>query len=581
MSGRFNAALLRTMLREWKWIFGYIRKYKGTVLLYIFFGVLSSVMSVGVTVAGKYLIDAVITKDRTVLLRSAAAAIALLIANVLLQAVISRVTAVLSTRADNELRNEIYAHVVRAEWETISSFRSGELLNRLEGDVSAVAAGVIGFIPGAFTKLLTFILSFIVVLRYDSVMAVLALLSAPFFVLSSRFLVKTIRRYHQESREMNGKVLSFSEESLRNLQVIKSFDLIKEYIEMFRTVTEKYREVRLKYEKFNILMTMVLSLLGIAVSYACYGWAVYRLWQGLITVGTMTLFLQISGTLTSSFSALAALAPRVVSIATSAGRIMEIVQYEAETDAQAAEAGRLLANAENGVDLTVENLSFAYKGTDTDVLHEVSFTVHPGERIGIIGRSGNGKTTLLKLILGLLQPTAGEARITVNGESIAVSDSTRRFFSYVPQESAVFTGTVAENLRLGQPEATDAALYAALRLADLAEYIQAQPEGLAFPIEENGENLSRGQLQRLLIARAVLREVPVLLFDEATSALDAETEARVLQNLMREDPRKSFILTTHRQSVLKHCTKIYAITETGRLVPYTGSEETEQKEETE
>ena len=581
MSRRISMDLLRTMLREWKWIFGYIKKYRLTVLLYILFGVFSSVMGVGGTVAGKYLIDAVITKDNSTLMRSAAAVITLLILNVLFQALISRISAILSTRVDNELRNEIYGHVVKAQWEKIGSFHSGELLNRLEGDVSAVASGVIGFIPGAFTKLLTFALSFIVVLYYDKVMAFLALLSAPFFVLSSRFLVKTIRRYHQESREMNGKVLSFSEESLRNLQTIKAFDLISQYIRIFREVTETYREVRLRYEKFNILMTMVLSLLGIVVSYACYGWAVYRLWQGLITVGTMTLFLQISGTLTSSFSSLASLAPRVVSIATSAGRIMEIADYETETDADRETAGRLLAQKEKGVSLRVKDLSFQYANTDRRVLNDVSIEIRQGELVGIIGRSGNGKTTFLKLLLGLLNPVSGSAEILVGEESIRISDSTRRFFAYVPQETAVFTGTIADNLRLAAPEATDAALHEALRLACLDDFIAAQPEGLDFAVEENGENLSHGQLQRLLIARAALRDAPIMLFDEATSALDAETEARVMANLMQSAPDKIFILTTHRESILAHCTRIYAVTENGRLIPYTGENEKETEEETE
>lgn len=579
MSKRISMDLLRTMLREWKWIFGYIRKYRLTVLLYILFGVFSSVMGVGGTVAGKYLIDAVITKDKEILMRSAAVVIVLLILNVLFQALISRISAILSTRVDNELRNEIYAHVVKAQWEKIGAFHSGELLNRLEGDVSAVASGVIGFIPGAFTKLLTFALSFIVVLYYDKVMAFLALLSAPFFVLSSRFLVKTIRRYHQESREMNGKVLSFSEESLRNLQTIKAFDLISQYIRMFRAVTETYREVRLRYEKFNILMTMVLSLLGIVVSYACYGWAVYRLWQGLITVGTMTLFLQISGTLTSSFSSLASLAPRVVSIATSAGRIMEIVEYETETDADRETAQRLLAQKDKGVSLCVKGLSFQYLAADRPVLNDISIEIRSGERVGIIGRSGNGKTTFLKLLLGLLNPVSGSAEILAGGESIPISDSTRRFFAYVPQETAVFTGTIAENLRLAAPEATDEELYAALRLACLDAFVAAQPEGLAFHVEENGENLSHGQLQRLLIARAALRDAPIMLFDEATSALDAETQARVMENLMRSAPDKIYILTTHRESILAHCTRIYAVTEEGRLIPYTEKTELETKEE--
>ncbi|MBR5423481.1 MAG: ABC transporter ATP-binding protein [Clostridia bacterium] len=579
MRNRIDKNLLSAMLREWEWIFSYIKRYKGTIVLYILFGMIAAVMSVGSTVASKFLIDAVISKDRTVLMRSAAVAIALLILQVLFQAVTSRITSVLSTRIDNELRNDIFAHVVRARWEKIGTFHSGELLNRLEGDVSTVASGVINFIPSAFSKSVTFLLSFAVVLHYDSVMAFLALLSAPFFVLSSRFLVKTIRAFNKEARDMNGKVLSFSEECLRNLQIIKAFDLIKEYTNLFKELTEKYREVRLKYEKFNIIMTMVLSLLGIVVSYACYGWAVYRLWQGIITVGTMTLFLQISGTLTSSFSSLASLAPSMVSISTSAGRIMEITRFETETDENRDHAQALLENAVNGVTLEIKNMSFAYADAGENVLNDVSVTVRPGERVAVIGRSGNGKTTLLKILLGLVSPGEGSVQLAVNGERITISDSTRRFFSYVPQESAVFSGTVADNLRMAAPDASDETLIQALRLACMDEFISSQPEKLNFRLEENGDNLSHGQLQRLLIARAVLRDAPIVLFDEATSALDAQTEAQVLSNLMREDPHRIFILTTHRKSVLEHCTQIYTVTETGRLLPYTGEPIPEENEE--
>ena len=579
MRNRIDKNLLSAMLREWEWIFSYIKRYKGTIVLYILFGMIAAVMSVGSTVASKFLIDAVISKDRTVLMRSAAVAIALLILQVLFQAVTARITSVLSTRIDNELRNDIFAHVVRARWEKIGTFHSGELLNRLEGDVSTVASGVINFIPSAFSKSVTFLLSFAVVLHYDSVMAFLALLSAPFFVLSSRFLVKTIRAFNKEARDMNGKVLSFSEECLRNLQIIKAFDLIKEYTNLFKELTEKYREVRLKYEKFNIIMTMVLSLLGIVVSYACYGWAVYRLWQGIITVGTMTLFLQISGTLTSSFSSLASLAPSMVSISTSAGRIMEITRFETETDEDRDRAQALLENAVNGVTLEIKNMSFAYADAGENVLNDVSVTVRPGERVAVIGRSGNGKTTLLKILLGLVSPGEGSVQLAVNGERITISDSTRRFFSYVPQESAVFSGTVADNLRMAAPDASDETLIQALRLACMDEFISSQPEKLNFRLEENGDNLSHGQLQRLLIARAVLRDAPIVLFDEATSALDAQTEAQVLSNLMREDPHRIFILTTHRKSVLEHCTQIYTVTETGRLLPYTGEPIPEENEE--
>lgn len=581
MKKRIDKNLLLTMLREWKWIAGYIVKYRTTIFVYIFLGILASVISVGGAVASKFLIDAVMTKERAVLVRSAAAVVSLMVSQILFQALSSRITAVLSTRVGIELRNEIFSHVVRAEWEKIGAFHSGELLNRLEGDVSTVASGVISFIPSAFSKALTFVLSFVVVLYYDRVMAVLALLGAPFFVLSSRFLVKTIRRFNKETREMNGKVLSFSEEALQNLQIIKSFDLISQYIGLFRELTERYRSVRLKYEKFNILMTMVLSFLGLLVSYACYGWAVYRLWQGLITVGTMTLFLQISGSLTSSFSSLASLAPQLVSISTGAGRVMEITAYASEQDADREKARALLDKAASGVTIKAESVTFSYTGSDSRVLEDVTITVTPGERLAIVGRSGNGKTTFLRLLLGLLRPTSGTVTLEAGGETLPLSDSTRRFFSYVPQESSLFSGTVAQNLRLVAPQATDEELLRALRLACMEEFILSQPGRLNCPVGENGANLSRGQLQRILIARALLRDAPVLLLDEATSALDPDTEARVLTNLMTADPRKTVILTTHRQSVLAHCTRVCRITSEGRLVPFDGASLPDADEENE
>ena len=560
-----NKSMLRVLKREWKWIFGYIKEYRLTVILYIFFGLVVTVMSLGSTVASKYLIDAVITKDTHILMYSATLAISLLVAQILFQAVSSRITSVLNTRVGNELRNEIFTNVILSEWEKISTFHSGELLNRLEGDVSTVASGVTGFIPGVFSKGVTFVLSFVIVFYYDKVMAFLALLSAPFFVLSSRFLVKTIRKFNAQTRDMNGQVLSFSEEVLRNLQFVKTFDLTARYINMFRELTEKYRTVRLKYEKFNIIMTMVLSLMGMVVSYACYGWAVYRLWQGSITVGTMTLFLQISGTLTSSFSSLASLAPSMVSIATGAGRIMEITSFRRESGSDLERANRLLAASADGVEIDLNGVSFAYAGGADNVLNDVCLHLKPGDRLGLVGSSGNGKTTILRLLLGLVKPQSGSIRLRVNGEEINVSDSTRRFFSYVPQESTLFSGTLAENLRIVASDATDEDLMNALRLVCLDDFVRSQPDGLQLPVGENGDSMSRGQLQRVLIARAVLRNAPVILLDEATSALDHETESKVLKNIINDDPDKIFILTTHKKTVLEHCNRICSVTADGKI----------------
>ncbi len=563
---KIDRQLLATIAKEWKWIFGYIKRYRLTILLYILFGIVAVCMSAGSAVSSKFLVDAVMNRDRTVLFRSAVAVISLSVAQVLFQAMSSRVTAVISTRVGNELRNEIYGRVISARWEQIGVYHSGELLNRIEGDVSAVASGVIHFIPSVFSKSLLFILLLCVVLYYDAVMAVLALLSSPFFALSSRFLVRSIRKYNNEVRNVNGEVLSFSQESLRNVQIIKSFDLVSQYIKRFCAVTEKYRTVKLRYEKFSILMTMVFSLLGIVVGYACYGWGAYRLWQGAITVGTMTLFLQISGALNSTFSSLASLAPGAVSIATSAGRIMELTRLDTENDADREKALRLLAAADGGFRLRAEDLTFSYADSDKNVLEHVDFTFRPGERIAVIGESGNAKTTLLRLFLGLLRPVGGKIVFEAGGEELSISDSTRRFFSYVPQEDHLFSGTIADNLRAVAPEAKEEDLMRVLRIACMDRFISEEPEGLERRIGENGDNLSQGQLQRISIARALLRDAPVMLLDEATSALDADTERRVLEGVLRQDDDRLFIITTHRKSVLDYCTAVCRIGSDGRLV---------------
>ena len=559
--------LFRSMAKEWKWMFGYIKRYKYILVLYIILGLFASAMSLGASVASKYLIDAVVQHSRSELTKYVCLAVGLAVFQCVFQALSSWLTSVVSSRVNNEIRQEIYSHIISAKWEDIGAFHSGDLLNRLEGDASTVSSGVIGFVPSVFTRAAQFFGSFAIVFYYDKTMAFLALMSAPFLFFSSRFLLKTIRKYNRKSRELNGKILSYSEESMQNLQTVKAFDLTKQYAENFRTLLEEYRKTRLAYDKFSILTTLCLSLLGMVVSYSCYGWGIYRLWQGAISFGTMTMFLQISGSLTSSFSALASLAPTAVSTATAAGRIMEVTCFDEENDADRERAVEILEeSSKTGVELVFDDVSFSYRDSETPVLNEVSLCAKPGETIALVGPSGEGKTTVLKLILGIVKPSCGRIYLKAeSGNTIDVSDSTRRFCSYVPQDVNVFSGTVAENLRLVCPEADDNQLIDALKAADLADYILSLPDGLNSVVEENGANFSQGQLQRLAIARALLKDSMILIMDETTSALDIDTEARVLKNIMIADPARICIITTHRKSMLKYCDRIYKINSDGKM----------------
>lgn len=561
------ATLFGTMIKEWKWLLGYAKNYRKIIILYIFLGIFSAVMSLGASLASKFLVDAVVEHISSDLPKYIALVIGLAVFQYVFQALTSWLSASVGSKANNEIRNDIYTHIISAHWEDIGAFHSGDLLNRLEGDASTVSSGVIGFIPTAVTRFIQFFGALGIVLYYDKTMAVLALMSAPFLFISSRFLLKTIRKYNKQTREQNGKILSYSEESVQNIQVIKAFDLTNKYISNFKALLESYRTMRLEYDKFSIILTFCLSMLGLVVSYSCYGWGIYRLWQGAITYGTMTLFLQISGSLTGSFSALASLAPTAVSLATAAGRIMEVTCFGEEKDTDREKALSILKRSmADGVTLVFENVSFRYRDGETSVLKNISFEAAPGSTIGLIGPSGEGKTTVLKLILGIVKPTDGRIYLrSSNGETIDVSDSTRRFCSYVPQDVGMFSGTIAENLRLACPQADDEMLKNALKTADIYSYVDSLSDGLNTAVGEGGTNFSQGQLQRLAIARAVLRDSLITLMDETTSALDMDTEKRVLENIMSRSSSKIRIITTHRESMLKYCDSVYKISANGEM----------------
>ncbi len=560
--------LFRSLGKEWKWLLRYASKYRIQIVFYVFIGLLSTAMGLGASIASKYLIDSVVSHNSDTIVKSAATAVALGIAQIFVSAAISRLAGVVGSKISMEIRSGVYEHVTYSKWEDIRKYHSGDLLNRMEGDVGTVSSSIVSFIPNIFTTSAQFLGCLAVVLYYDPTMAIFAFMSAPFLVLSSRLTTKMVRKYNKESREMNGKILSFYSESIQNLQVIKAFDLTRRYVDQMKTNLAIHRKIKLDHDRFTIIMNLCLSLIGLFVAYSCYGWGVYRLWQGAISYGTMTLFLQISGQLTSSFSSLVSLVPGAISIATSAGRIMEItdLSLEENKDSKLAEKIEKAAN-EHGLTIVCDNLKYTYPDGDEPVVGQASFRVEPGETVAFVGPSGEGKTTLLRLILGLVEPDSGKLTMqTKDGTEINVSESTRRFCAYVPQGNAIFSGTVADNLRIVCPEATDKDLIEALKVADAWDFVSELPLGLNTEISEKGVNFSEGQVQRMSIARAILRDAPIVVMDEATSALDADTEEKVLTNMMKTYPNRARIITTHRPSMLQYCTRIYKIVDNGILI---------------
>ena len=557
---RLREGLLFEVLGEMKWIGRYSMRYKSAVMLYILLGIFSTAMGLGTGVVSKYIIDAVTGYDSSALFPAAAGYVAMMLLQVGVSAWSGRVSAKNRIMVNQEIRAEVFGKVLGADWETLSEYHSGDLLNRLNSDVNTVASSVLGWIPTFITGLVQFFSTLALILYYDPMMAVLALASAPVTLAMSRVLMRKMRLHNKKMLEVNSDMMAFNEEAFQNLQYIKAFGLMDKYNGLFHGKQEYYRDVQLDYNKFSIMTSSLMSVVGMGVTGACFGWGVYRLWTGAITYGTMTLFLQQAGNLTSAFSSLVNMVPTAVGAATSAGRIMAVTDLPEEEQADAAEAERFkeYARSAGGVTIRAENLDFWYQNGNT-VLSGASFVVRPRETVALVGPSGEGKTTLLRILLGLVGSKGGQVRAEAGERKLVISPAARRLFAYVPQGNTMMSGTIRENLRLLNSDAADEEIWAALREVCADEFVSRLPEGLDTYLKERGGGLSEGQLQRLSIARAMLCDAPVLLLDEATSALDVATEHKLLRNIMESAKNKTCIVTTHRPSVLSMCTRVYRI----------------------
>lgn len=559
---RLNQDNLRQLLSEMRWVLGYSAQYKRQVVWYICLGILQTGMGLGIGVLSKYIIDAVTGYDSGAILPAAIGYLAAQLVQIGVNAWTGQISAEIRLTVNQEIRADVFGRVLQADWESLSQFHSGDLLNRLNGDVNSVAVSVLGWIPDFITNLVRFGGTLLLILYYDPTMALLALASAPAMLVMSRSLMGKMRRHNVKMLEANSRMMAFNEEAFQNLQYIKSFDLAGYYQDQFQNQQENYREVQLDYNRFTVLTSALLSVMGVAVTSACFGWGVYRLWTGAITYGTMTLFLQQAGNLNAAFSSLVGIVPGAIGAATAAGRLMKVTRLpmEEQADTHRTEEFRRHAEKAGGVTLWMEKLRFAYQDGE-EVLKNASFLVRPREVIALVGPSGEGKTTLLKLLLGLVNAREGGIWARAGELKMPVTASTRKLFAYVPQGNTMMSGTVRENLRLLNREADDEKLWKVLEEVCAADFVRKLPKGLDTYLKERGGGLSEGQLQRLSIARALLCDAPILLLDEATSALDVATERNLLRNVMNSERSRTCIVTTHRPSVLAACNRVYQVRE--------------------
>ena len=551
---RAKDGTLRNVIRDWKWILSFTRGRSLMVLAYTLCGIASSGIGLFSGVISKYLIDAMIARQTRLLLPLAGLMVLCMVVNLAMSSLTSRLSARLSIRMRCDVQGKVFGSLLHSGWMAIRRYPSGDLLNRFNADVGTVASCAVSWLPGLVIQLFTVLATLGVVLHYDPMMALIALASTPVLLLSSKRLLRRQRSFTQKVRQVSGDMSAFQNEVFRNVDTLKSFGVEDAMAEKLDSWQERYRETALEQNSFTIKTHIALSAMGSVVEYLALGYCLWRLWRGDILFGTMVLFLQQRSNLSSAFSALVSLVPTAMNGSVAAERIRELTELEKETTAPC-------PTVEGSCAVTMETVSAGYEGLP--VVEQVSLEAPAGEITALVGPSGQGKSTLMRLMLGLIPPREGSVALTDSrGEQYPLGPDTRSLLTYVPQGNTVLAGTVAENLRLVNPGATRDELIAALEDACAWEFIRELPQGLDAPVGEGGKGFSEGQAQRIAIARALVRKAPVMLLDEVTSALDPETEQRVLKNLTNRGV--TCIVSTHRPSVLHSCSRVYRVSQ-GRV----------------
>ncbi len=469
-----------------------------------------------------------------------------LICEMLLNIIKTWVRAVLGVRTQNLMQQYFFSRLLHGEWKGVDKMHSGDVLNRLFGDVGDIVSLMTEVVPSAVIITVQFIASFIYLFSMDRHLAIILIVSAPVFVLLSRFYFRKMRRIVRKIKDSNSALQAIIQESVQNKMVVKVMEQADNQVDKLEKRQSVLRWQIKKRAMFSILSKTIVNI-GFAGGYlVALVWGLFELNDGIITVGVLMAFTQLISRIQRPMLDFARLLPTFVNSLTSAERLIELEELPLEDEARQ-------YHMKGQVGVKFSGVSFKYKEKGGLVLDNFSYDFKPGTFIAILGETGAGKTTIIRLMLSLIRQNEGKVTIYSDKESRDVGTDTRCNFSYVPQGNSLFSGTIRENLLFGNPNATTAQMKDALHVA-MADFVFDLTEGLDTVCGEHGGGLSEGQAQRIAIARAVVRQSKVLLLDEATSALDIETEHELLLRIKEHYRDRTVVFVTHRLAVVDFTT---------------------------
>ncbi len=531
-----------------KWMLQQAKPFRWQIAAMFFIGLFSMTMSFAVTIVGKYIVDA--TTEGELNVKYVSYMIASTVFTILFSAVTKVFNEYINEKFSFEMKCRMFDRIQRCVWQRLSQFHSGDIVTRLTNDVSTVSSGLMSIIPSVILTALQLLAAFFILFYFDRPLALFAIIIGPIGTLSMILYRNKYVKYQKKIRESESQYRSFMQENLTNINVVKTFqreDFNNDYLEHIKN--ERLATV-LKSSKLSALMSSLMRFVFSSGYLVSFCWGAYRISKGIITYGTMTIFLTLVSQVQGSVRSLGQTVTQIYGMLISAKRINEVIEIDEEEYSSE-------QNIPERISVNVSNLTFSYN--QRNVLENINLSIKPGEKIGIVGSSGIGKTTFIRLLLSLVKPQSGTVEyIDENGVIETAQPNSRRFISYVPQGNTLFSGTIENNLKIGNLDVTEDEMWEALRIADAEDFVRELPEGLQTSLGEKAGGISEGQAQRISIARAIIRNKPVLILDEATSALDEATESIILNNIWETCEKTCFIIT-HRRSMLRYCDRVMEI----------------------
>ena len=553
MSGSTDGTMKERKLKNTTSILRWLWQVAGHLRLQTMLNALTGIITVGLDFSfiwtTKLCIDIATGRDDRSLRWASVLLILIMAAQLLISLSRRWIAALLGVKARNQMQLRLFRRLLDNRWTGREERHTGDILNRLIRDSNDVTNTIAETVPDALSVLTRFCGAFVFLHSMDSHLAYLLALILPVFLILSRFYVRKMRTITRQIRDTESNVHSILQESILHRILLKTLERVATMTDklndMQTTLCQQVRH-RTVFSSFSGMLLNVGFASGYLVTFL---WGANRLHDGSITYGMMLAFIQLVGQIQGPFRDMTKFVPVIISAFTAAERLMELEEVPTE------EQGTPVRFPQ-GAGLRITDVSFRYDATSRNVLSHFTYDFPPGSRTAILGETGTGKTTLIRLILALLHPTEGRVEMYADGQVCPVSALTRCNLIYVPQENTLFSGTIRDNLLLGRPDATEAEMEEVLRTA-CADFVFTLPDGMDSRIGEGGTGLSQGQAQRVSLARALLRDGSIFLLDEATSALDTETEAQLLQNLTQHiHPHQTLIFITHRQAVVEHCDSV-------------------------